>query len=426
MLLYVWRLHDIFSILRAVPLFTLVSVACVVLYVLNGYPRRSLRRLRHPIFWLVCALLALLVLSVPFSLYQGASFRFVVNDHAKILVVMILLTASIRDLNDLERFLWVNVFGAAVTAVTLLTIAERNAQGRLELRYYYDANDLALILVMTLPLMVYLLRRHSSRALESLFVVGAIVISLAGIAATGSRGGFLALLAVLSFMLVAYRSLSVRTRVLAVTVAAAALAVAGTDQFWARMNTMLHPAEDYNWVGRAESGRLEVWKRGLGYMIDRPFTGVGASAYAVAEGTISEMARERGYGVQWTVAHNSFIQVGAELGVPALLVFIALLYITGRTCWRISRQSGTPGGQRSPPNSEAVLAAALLAILTGYLVGGFFLSQAYNKFLYMLFGFVIALDWLATRRFEGVGHREAPVNRRRRKSGLRSAGVPQQ
>src|SRR5207247_11224361 len=45
------------------------------------------------------------------------------------------------------------------------------------------------------------------------------------------------------------------------------------------------------------------------------------------EGTISPLARlqERGRGVRWGAAHNTFIQVGAELGVPGLLLFIGLI-----------------------------------------------------------------------------------------------------
>ena len=41
------------------------------------------------------------------------------------------------------------------------------------------------------------------------------------------------------------------------------------------MGTLLHPTDDYNWTGEAEGGRMTIWGRGIRYMIDRPFTGVG-------------------------------------------------------------------------------------------------------------------------------------------------------
>jgi len=60
----------------------------------------------------------------------------------------------------------------------------------------------------------------------------------------------------------------------------------------------------------------------MGYMVARPFLGVGANAFPQAEGRFSAYGRERqaaGRGVRWAAAHNSFVQVGAEPGVSGLL-----------------------------------------------------------------------------------------------------------
>src|SRR5438046_6556122 len=35
--------------------------------------------------------------------------------------------------------------------------------------------------------------------------------------------------------------------------------------------------------------------------------------------------------------HNNFVQIGAEIGVGGLLVFLAMLYRAGRTLWRIGQ-----------------------------------------------------------------------------------------
>ena len=46
-----------------------------------------------------------------------------------------------------------------------------------------------------------------------------------------------------------------------------------------------------------------------------------------AEGKLSPFAarQQLGIGVRWSAAHNSFIQVGAELGIPGLVLFLGII-----------------------------------------------------------------------------------------------------
>src|SRR2546422_8790714 len=147
-------------------------------------------------------------------------------------------------------------------------------------------------------------------------------------ARTGSRGGFLALLGVGLFFLVGYSSLHVGWRVLGTVLLALVFSLSASDSYWKRMQTILHPKQDYNYTQSV--GRWQIWRRGIGYMLQRPFFGVGAANFSTAEGRISPLARlqERGIGVQWAAAHNSFIQVGAELGVPGLVFFLGMVITT--------------------------------------------------------------------------------------------------
>ena len=52
---------------------------------------------------------------------------------------------------------------------------------------------------------------------------------------------------------------------------------------------ILSPEEDYNWS--SATGRLPIAKRGLGYMMDHPFLGIGLHNFERAEGTISSVAQ---------------------------------------------------------------------------------------------------------------------------------------
>ena len=94
--------------------------------------------------------------------------------------------------------------------------------------------------------------------------------------------------------------------------------------------------------------------------------------------------------MKWSVSHNSFLQVGAELGIPGLIAFLVALGGAFRALRAVQRSPlPRPPGERSPP--EAQLAQALSAALIGYMVGGFFLSLAYHDLLYTLLALIVAL-----------------------------------
>src|SRR5207245_416927 len=139
-----------------------------------------------------------------------------------------------------------------------------------------------------------------------------------------------------------------------------------------------------------ETGRLQIWQRGIGYMFTHPVLGVGAYNFGVAEGTISPLARLQEYniGVPWSAAHNSFVQVGAELGIPGLLLLLTAIASALATLRRAARAKPRgPAGPRPPPP----LAQALMGSFIGFVVGGFFLSLAYSDMFYTLLGLAAGL-----------------------------------
>ena len=152
---------------------------------------------------------------------------------------------------------------------------------------------------------------------------------------------------------------------------------AASDTYWKQMNTTLSDT-DYNRT--EEGGRLQIWSRGIGYMMANPLLGVGPGNFPAAEGRLSAFSQRQQYGkgVRWNAAHNSFVQIGAELGIPGLLFFVGLLASAFAALRRV--------GQR-----EAPITPALTASLIGFAVGAFFLSLAYSEMLYTLIALAVAL-----------------------------------
>jgi O-antigen ligase len=124
----------------------------------------------------------------------------------------------------------------------------------------------------------------------------------------------------------------------------------------------------------------------------RPVLGIGVGAFPVAEGTLSVIGRElasRGSGFKWSVAHNSFVETAAELGIPGIVLFVSLLVVTIATMARIR------SGRRYGPlisKRETALGQMMVGSLLGYCVGGFFVSAEYYSYLYFLVGLAVGLD----------------------------------
>lgn len=397
--LYVWRIQEVFPALAPFQLTALASVGAIILFAVDTQASRRVAHLRHPLYRPIAIIFVLAVLSIPGSLHAGASFRFLTSNFMKTVLLVGILAASIRDRRDVERLVRVFVLGGAGYLLASIALGASDG-GRLAGQGSYDPNDLGLFTVSTLPLCAYLMRRGAG-GVNRLIGTASAILLLVGTVQTGSRGGFLGLVAVAGFGLLAMSAVRSSKRFTIMTIAVALMFTAGSDEYWDRMKTILAPQQDYNWSGGAESGRMEVWKRGLGYMMDRPVLGVGVDQFNVAEGTLAPQAARQamGIGFKWSAAHSSYVQIGAELGVPGLVAFVALLLLAFREGWRIGRVAGTP--------EDRLLGQAFCGLIVGYAIGGAFLSQAYSTYLYFALGLLIGFSRVVAMRVETAA--AAPV-----------------
>ena len=388
---YVWRIQEVLPVLAVVQFTSLISLGAIAAFALDSRRMRQTARLHHAIYRPIVVILLLAVVSVLTSVHQRVSFDFVTKNFVKTVVLVGVLAMSIRDTADVTRLLrvWLVSGMGYVLASALLADPESGRLGGA--RGNYDPNDLGLYAVSTMPLCVYFMRRHAAR-FDQLLGGAALLALLWGLTKTGSRGGFVALLAIACYGLIGLRAVRRSGRTILVLVAVAALLARAGDSYWERMQTLLAPDQDYNWSGQAQSGRIEIWKRGLGYMVQRPVLGVGANAFAIAEGTLTEEAatsRALGVGFKWSAAHNAYVQVGAELGIPGLAAFLTLLVVSLREARRISREAaGT---------DDRLLAHAFVAAVIGFAIGGAFISQAYATFLYFLLALLIGFSHVVNR-----------------------------
>jgi O-antigen ligase len=381
----VGRIHQLFPFLEALRPAILTGTLAIALFLFDRSEERRPQHLFTSTTRYVLAFLFWMVLSVPGALVVGNSVDLVFNGFVKTVLMFLLVAGSVRGFRDVERLCAVYLAGASLYAGVVITRFDLGggADWRLGRLYYYDANDLATLLVTAMPLGLYFLQ-NARRATARVLTAGALGLLAVAFVRTGSRGGFIALVAVAVFIVLRYSAIPVVRRVGATVIVALIVVWSANDQYWEQMGTILSDA-DYNRTD--ESGRMQIWSRGLGYMWQHPVLGVGPKNFQTAEGTLSSFADRQGFGfgVRWNAAHNSFIQVGAELGVPGLLLFVALIASAFRAL-RSARE-----GRRACRDRQTQLSQVLTASLIGFVAGAFFLSLAYSEMLYTLVALAVGL-----------------------------------
>lgn len=87
------------------------------------------------------------------------------------------------------------------------------------------------------------------------------------------------------------------------------------------------------------AGRIEIWNRALYVIRDMPFTGCGLGAFReVVHAFYPLFLTAPDYDIAH--AHNIFLQVALDLGLPGLVAYLWLLAAAGAVCWRLARQGG--------------------------------------------------------------------------------------
>lgn len=248
----------------------------------------------------------------------------------------------------------------------------------------YDPNDLALILVTTLPIAIMLGLSNPSFRWKVISLGGA-AFNLIGIIATKSRGGFLGLIALGAFMLfVKLPGISKKKVTLILVILALVFGTHIGTEYKERILTILEESTSDITAG---AGRIAAWKRALEIARDHPILGVGPDAFIAAYGHYletdkftGEISREE-FGGMWQTAHNSFLLVLVELGVPGLLIFLAIITKAFLNFQKIIAKLAN----QDIYNNVRIQATTLKMALFGFLVCAFFLSQSYNVLLYVFY-----------------------------------------
>jgi probable O-glycosylation ligase (exosortase A-associated) len=208
------------------------------------------------------------------------------------------------------------------------------------------------------------------------------------IVATHSRGAFLAM--AVSAMLLVWRS---RNRVAGFAVLilfAVAGAIAAPKSYTERLSTIGSYEQDSSAVGR-----IEAWKVAGRMIAARPLLGVGFAKFQQNYRSFDTraMADDDGStGAPGTrVAHNSYLQIWAECGTPAFMIYLALIALSFIDLAKIRRQAS----QRYHTSWILSYTTMFEASLLAFVVGSFFLNRAQFDLFYHFVAIIIVFGRVA-------------------------------
>lgn len=322
----------------AIPSLLPLAVGVGLLFWLIRYAASGRLSVRTPLDWSV----ALLLLTIPVTLYITVRSDITRLQSLRLLTGIILLYAIAnwaRHLRDLRLL----VLGASLVGLGLSILAPLSVQWatyKLPIistdlydrtaQLFADAvhpNVLAgaLVLLLPLPLAWLLFNWGTNRWLERIFLGLSILAILGVIVLTQSRGAWLATVAVLLGLLI----LRWRWGWIGIFTIPVLIISSG---YYLGFNRILDLLSSNPTIGDW-NGRVEIWFRAIYMIQDFPYTGIGMGLFQDVTSALYPFSESLPATIPH--AHNLFLQVGVDLGIPGLAAWLSILILIIVISWQI-------------------------------------------------------------------------------------------
>ena len=367
---YSWRLSSM-------PVAAAIAIS-VLLGVLITKDRRNFFLTRETVALMLFMLW--MCITLPFSFYFDLAFGLwnrVMKIDLMILVAMVVLYSR----KHITMLVWVLVvsigfYGVKGGLFTILTGGAHRVWGP-EGSYIDGNNEVALALIMTIPLIRFL-----QLTTDSVWVKRALFVSilLCAVAAIGSqsRGAFLAIVAMTAVLWL--RTEKKFASAVILFIAGVALLSFMPDTWWTRMDTIATYEDD-----ASAGGRINAWWMAWNIAKDNVF----GAGFMVAQPSICALYSP--IPTDCRAAHSIYFMVLGEHGFIALFLFLLLWILVWLSAGRLRVQ-----GKKLPQTMWLSHLGAMCQVsLAGYAVGGAFLSLSYYDLPYnILVLVVLGCRWL--------------------------------
>ncbi len=192
---------------------------------------------------------------------------------------------------------------------------------------------------------------------------------------TYSRGAWLSLLAV-----VAIYGILCNRKIFWLLLLLPIAMIFGHDAVLDRIMSIMNPTDTSSTL------RLALWESTIAMIMDKPLLGIGWGAYWMVYPDYDFFIQNTN--VKILHAHNMYLNIAAEIGIPGLLTFLSIMY--GHVCLALSAL------RQATEYWAAGLMLGIIAAIGGMIVNGFTDYVMFNiqlSMLYWLLNALIVIVW---------------------------------
>jgi O-antigen ligase len=382
LLLYV-RPNELFpDVFGSFSIMKIVAILTLIVYI-GGKLGHGERLTVWPLeMSMLAAIVFLGVIFTPISAAPDASIELLTDTFFKVSVVFVLMLNLVDTRERLLRIMKLVVLcGTGIAAGSIEKFVEgkftATIQGvgvRIEGTVggiFGNPNDLAMALDLLLPLTIVL--ALTSKPAGRLIYSACAFVLVMGVVVTFSRGGFLGLAAAGGMLLWKLGRHNKLSMAMAAFAACGVLALSMPAGYSDRLFTIIHTEKDTTNSAQERQGEM---KQAVEIASRHLVIGIGMGNYPF-------------YSNHAIRAHNSYIELAAELGLAGLAAYLVLIFGPLRSMKLIERETS----QTVDPARRELrfLAAGVHASIVGYLVCAVFSSAQYQWYLFYPVAYAVSL-----------------------------------
>lgn len=333
------------------------------------------------IFWFFC----LMGMSTAgFTEISAWQFQF----FTRVIIISFIITVLVDDIKKFKYYLW------AMAIFIGLVAAQSGFRGMLAGQsggasegfggVIDDRNFMAVLLCSVIPIVFYFGNAQSDKRLR-LLLRFTLFGDLLALILTYARAGFLGIAAIGFFVF-----LKIKRKFLSGVIAVFALIILFNfiipKEYVERIHTMKKVDIEEEDVDMSAVGRLIAWRSAVEMIKANPLMGVGF--YNSDEVMENYPDPSTGIALKGRAIHNTILQVGAELGLVALCVYIWIFFVSYRTLGRVRKKVV----EYSLSSELEDFASLLQVAFVGFFASAFFVNAAFIDISWHLVALTIALE----------------------------------
>jgi O-antigen ligase len=373
--------------LRLMLILMLVSVATAVLT--GGL----LEAVKTPVVVMFTAFTGWFLLTTLSSQWRGGSVMMLVNFWIPSYACVLLIPSLISSLDQCRKACYVMAFSLfPILLAAVLFQSQVGGRDQTQFGTLGNPNDLAFSLLLLIPFAVLVIKSESRRSWKTIACLLLILFALLKTVKTGSRAG-LVTMAVCLVILFFGGKMATKLKIVGLVVSFLAIAaVTIPSQTLQRYTTIFNGTSvdadmsiDQFSAVQSTQARKMLLQESIRLMLEHPLFGVGPGIFSAA---LAGDQKNRGQQESWHEAHNSYTQIGSEMGIPGFLIYVTVLVYSMKRAISIYQAT------RKDPARIAIsrMAASLFMALVIYAIFATFGNYSYSYYFPVLAGLVQSFD----------------------------------